>query len=578
MIKIPNQQLNVLRSLIGYVIGIRPDALLAALVGILSSAIELASLASLIPLSQLAAHQAFRPSSPWVRIPAVLGLAPDAKFYASAFLGLLLARALSQGLAALMTARLHRRLIAHFSSRALEAYVRHLDFAQVQKQSIGHFMNIAGEDANRAANIVSALIRLVPLLALFLLYVGLIFSQSWQLGAGLLALSLLVLLCLLSVFRISHKLGARQQQESRALNTHFLESLSGLRTVRSLLGERFVSARYEEMIVRYAGTCFSIDSLNQAANLLPTTLLVTVLLAASQFATSEYLAGALPAIMIGAVMVLRLLPLAAQTLDITQRLIADLKVAETIAELLQAVKMARVAEANTLPALLEPIRQIEFADISFRYDASMPPVLKGFHAQFTAGKRYAISGPSGAGKSTIVDLLLKFYRPQVGKITVNGKDIQGLSSDSLRQHIVLAEQAVRVFYDTIEHNVQFGREASSTDVARALDMVGLKEFLDGLPDGQRTLLNYQGSNVSGGQRQRIGLARALLLEADVLIMDESTSALDKATRECVLAAILPLYRDRIVIFIAHDPVILEMVDEVIHLGQAAPAGPLATAV
>jgi ABC-type bacteriocin/lantibiotic exporter with double-glycine peptidase domain len=108
--------------------------------------------------------------------------------------------------------------------------------------------------------------------------------------------------------------------------------------------------------------------------------------------------------------------------------------------------------------------------------------------------------------------------------------------------------------------------------------VGLHEFLAGLPDGQRTLLNYQGSNVSGGQRQRIGLARALLLDADVLIMDESTSALDKSTRESMLAKILPLYRDRILIFVAHDPAILEIVDEVIHLGNAVPAGPAVAAL
>ena len=574
----PKVRMSVLRELFGYVVRLRPDALAALLLGIFSSGIELASLASLIPLSRLAAHQAFRPDSPWSRIPAALGFQPNARFYATAFLGLLLLRAFSQVVAALMAAHLQRSLIAHFSSRALEAYVRHLDFAQVQKQSIGHFMSIAGEDANRAANIVAAIIKLVPLLALFLLYAGLIFAQAWQIGAGLALLSLTVLLSLLSVFKISHRLGGRQQQESRALNTHFIESLSGLRTVRSLIGEHFVSARYEEMIRRYARTCFSIDALNQFANVLPTVSLIIVLLVASQLAGNDYLTATLPAIMVGAMMVLRLLPLAAQTLDITQRLAADLKVAETITELLQAVKSARTADASRMPALREPIRTIEFADVSFRYSSDTPPVLNDFTARFVAGKSYAISGPSGAGKSTIVDLLLKFYAPQSGIICINGKDIQALSSESLRKRILLAEQAVRVFYDTIEHNVQFGRDASPSDVARALDMVGLSEFLASLPDGQRTLLNYQGSNVSGGQRQRIGLARALLLDADVLVMDESTSALDKATRERVLNRILPHYRDRIVIFIAHDPAILELVDEVIHLGPAPLAVPQAAAV
>jgi ABC-type multidrug transport system fused ATPase/permease subunit len=541
-----------------------------------SSCIELASLASLIPLSRLAANQAFRPDSPWARIPQSLGFEPDAKFYASAFLVLLLMRALTQIVAALMTAHLHRSLIAHFSSRALEAYVRHLDFAQVQSESIGHFMTIAGEDANRAANIVSAIMKFIPLVAIFLLYAGLIVYQSWRLGAGLAGLAVIILVCLWSVFRASHALGARQQLESRALNTHFLESLSGLRTVRALSGERFVSARYDEMISRYARTCFSMDGLNQLASMLPTIVLVTVLLAACWLSSGPFLTAALPAIMVGAIMVLRLLPLAAQALDIIQRLASDLKVAETISELLRAVRSARSAEANPLPALSEPIRSIEFDHVSFRYGAATPKVLDKFRAQFAAGKSYAISGPSGAGKSTIVDLLLKFYAPQAGVIRVNGKDIQALSAESLRKRVMLAEQAVRIFYDTIEHNIQFGRNATSQDVLRSLDMVGLSEFLDSLPEGRHTLLNYQGSNVSGGQRQRIGLARALLLQADVLIMDESTSALDKATRERILDKVLPLYRDRIVIFIAHDPAIWERVDEVIHLGDVAPSYPVAS--
>ena len=300
--------------------------------------------------------------------------------------------------------------------------------------------------------IASSAMRLIPLLLLFVLYLVLISYQSWQTGVGFVLFCLVVLICLLSAFRKALTLGNEQQQLSREAGTHFIESLSGLRTVRSFNAESYVTRRYEKLMNAYMHSLFLGDMLNAIGGAVPTLLLTAgMLVALTFFIPSAQLVAILPAIVVGIMMVLRLLPLATQTLDVAMRLTSDLKAAENISEMLDAVKSANKVDRKECAIVNGPITRIDFDRVSFRYDQNLPPLLKDFSISLIAGKSYAISGYSGAGKSTIVDLLLKFYLPQSGTIRVTGQDIQGLSDEFLRRRIVLAEQTVRMFYDTIEH-------------------------------------------------------------------------------------------------------------------------------
>ncbi len=222
--------------------------------------------------------------------------------------------------------------------------------------------------------------------------------------------------------------------------------------------------------------------------------------------------------------------------------------------------------ADAVPATLQP--SIALRNVSFAYKAGAAPVLADISLDIQPGQHVAIVGTSGAGKSTIANLLLRFWDPQQGTVAIGGVDLRRLRLDELRNLIAVVSQRNYIFNSTIGDNIRMGKPgASQAEVEQAARRANLAEWIASLPQGYDTPVGEMGSKVSGGQRQRIAIARALLKDAPILILDEATSNLDVETEREVNAAIHELARGRTVLTIAHRLSTVRTASEILVLEQ-----------
>ncbi len=229
-----------------------------------------------------------------------------------------------------------------------------------------------------------------------------------------------------------------------------------------------------------------------------------------------------------------------------------------------------VKDAPDAVELTEVAGEVHFDHASFSYDAGTP-VLIDFNLKINPGETVALVGPSGAGKTTVGSLVPRLYDVDAGTVSVDGHDVRSVTQASLRSFMGFVPQETLLFAGTVRENIAFGRpDATEEEIIAAAHAANAHDFIEALPDGYGTLVGERGVNLSGGQRQRIAIARALLRDPRILILDEATSSLDRESEATVHRALDTLLEGRTALIIAHRLSTIRDADRIVVLDQGHP--------
>ncbi len=398
-----------------------------------------------------------------------------------------------------------------------------------------------------------AAISLVLDLPFLVVFLAVMFFYSWALT--LIALAILGLISLISILVVP-RLRARINRQFLlgARNQAFLtEYVAGIETVKSLQMEPRLQSRYEEMLAQYLAAGFDTrqtsNTYGTLANALEQAMTLMILCAGALLVMRNdgFTIGMLVAFQMFASRLSQpVLRLAGLWQELQQASIA-------------VARLGDIMDAPAEPQSLAPSRSrerrgaIELQGLAFRYSAEHPFLYRNLSFAFPPGKLTVLTGPSGCGKSTLAKLLLGFYRPEDGRILVDGRDIRHFSANELRSLFGVVPQETVLFSGSIYENVVAGNpNASFEDVVQACRTAEIHDFIEALPQGYRSEIGEHGVGLSGGQKQRLAIARALLKRPQVLIFDEATSALDRATAERFAQTVNRLKGAASILFIAHQ--------------------------
>ena len=445
-------------------------------------------------------------------------------------------------------------------------HLQYLPLSFFGQMKVGQLITRVLNDTREARTVITfALTDVLRQAVTAVTYVVFLLLMSWQLTLVALVTGPLVAVGLSPILRrLKGSYGKAFQQRGELVSVA-QETMSGIRLVKSFGAEEHERARFGESSRRYARRMVRANALSQAAGPISETLssviaLVLIWIGANMVLGTGTLSAA---VFISFVtMAVRLVSPVKALAQFPAKMQLSIAAAERFFEILDTQAEPRRQPGEE--SVMAPRESIRFHEVDFEYESERP-VLRGIDFEARPGEVVALVGPSGAGKSTLVDLLPRFIDPTGGRITMDGRDLKDIPLGSLRSLFGVVSQETVIFHDTVRANISYGEERDEEAIWEAIRAANAEEFIRDLPDGVDTLLGDRGVRLSGGQRQRVGIARAILRDPPLLILDEATSSLDTESEQLIQAALDRLLRGRTVFVIAHRLSTISGADRILAL-------------